>query len=350
MKILNRYINTKQILRLLLVLAFLGTVSIFFFVNRMNSLLNTDLGFNKDSTYTIITHEAKSILPDSVVFSSELPGFKVKKEIKLGSEYLKEKKKFALQFISANYFDFFNYEKINEKIDLLSNHGNTQLVYINEKAVKQLGIYNIDDAPGVIICSDYSQYVICGVIKDKRPLTITGKQEGLIYQLTSEHLAYAFAYDKIESKDVNLTKVSSPVSFQTRLENHFRFLEDLSYSIFLFINIILLIIVLGYFGTKYTNRNEKAFYTILGVGIHVITIIISKTYLYLLAILGLVAGPLSLLIQKIWLEIYDNRVNFGSLDLFIFLSVVLLAVYLVCCPKTKINEMIKGKSIQINSK
>ena len=90
-------------------------------------------------------------------------------------------------------------------------------------------------------------------------------------------------------------------------------------------------------------------FKILGIGIHVLTLVISKTYIYLLVIIGFVVGPIAYLLNKVWLEIYVNKVNFGLIDLFIILSMALLTVYLVCCPKRKLDDQLKGKTIQHNS-
>jgi hypothetical protein len=352
MKILNRYIKPKHILRLLMAFSLVGILSIFLLVNRMNHLLNADVGFNKDSVNTIITHKSPIILPDTLVFSSNLPGLKVDHEIEVGSEFFKGTRTFSLQFISDSYFDFFNCQKLNEKTDLFLNHGNSQLVYINETAVKELGIYNNDDAPGTIFCSGYSEYVICGVVKNIEPLSIAGKDQAIIYQVTSEHLAYAFFDNSVGISPIEKGGAESVniLSFQKRIENHFTLLEDLMYSVFLFINVLIFLISLGYVGSKYAKRKDNTLYAIISLGINILTIILSKTYLYLIAILGFIAGPLSVLVHKFWLGVYENKVNFGFIDLFIFLSIALLAIYLMCCPKTKVNEFIKGKSIQVNSK
>lgn len=350
MTIFNRYINHQSIIRLLLVFAFAGAISIFLLVNRMNALLNAEVGFDKDSIYTIITHESTGILPDSMVFSSDLPGFNKNKSVELDSEYLKNSVELSLQFISSTYFEFFNYEVISERRKLLKKESYLQKVYLNESAAKKLGINNLDDAPGTIVTSDYSQYIVCGIVEDKFSLCVKEKEQAVVYQLTNEHLANAFIdISKINDKEFESLKgLCTPISFQSRLQENYRFIEDLSYSIFLFLNIMILLIALGYIGSKYSKK-EKAFYTILSVGIHVITIIISKTYMYMIALLGLVAGPLSLLLHKFWLGIYENKVNFGTLDLFIFLSIATLTIYIVCCPKNKIKEQLWGKSINVNS-
>ncbi|MBU8892822.1 MAG: hypothetical protein KOO66_08580 [Bacteroidales bacterium] len=351
MKIFKSYITPKIILKVLLATAIFGMISILFTINRMNSLLNTDLGFNKDSIYSIKTQESSVILPDTLVFSSVMPGFNVLSSIEIKSEYSKNKIELAHQYVSGNYFDLFNYVKLNEKSELLMDHGKAQLVYINEAAVEKLGIYCIDDAPGTRILNQNNvELVICGVVKDFTQLSINGKTQAIIYQLNSEHLAYAFYNNNaLEFEEKESKSSFSAVSFQQRLQKKYKIWEDIIYSAFLFTNILVLLICLGFMGNKYASGKEKELFKILGIGVHILTLVISKTYIYLLAIMGFVAGPIAYLIQKLWLEIYVYKVQFGLIDLFIILSMALLTAYLVCCPKKKLEYQLRGKFIKHNS-
>lgn len=350
MKFFNSHISPKIILNILLGLAIFGTVFILISVNRINGLLNTDLGFNKDSVIVIKTQDSKLVLPDSMVFSSELPGFNIKSLIEVKSESKKENIELAHQFVSDTYFDLFNYVKLIENTDLLLNHGNAQLVYINESAVKKLGIYNVEDAVGAkLLTSNNHKLLVCGVVKDYCNLCIKPGSQAKIFQLVNEHLSYAF-YDKtLLSLNENKNDiVNETVTFQEKIQNHYKIIEDAIYSIFFFINIIILLIGIGYIGNKYTAKREKELFKVLGIGIHVLTLVISKTYIYLIAIMGFVVGPLAFVIQKFWLELYVNRINFGLIDLFIMLSIALLTIYLVCCPKRKLEKQLKWKSIPHN--
>ncbi|PLX18147.1 MAG: hypothetical protein C0597_06490, partial [Marinilabiliales bacterium] len=294
------------------------------------------------------------VLPDSLVFSSTLPGFKSEENIKVYSEFNGQGTLIANQYVSDQYFDFFNYTIITEKPGLFMNHDDGRLVYINESALKSLGIGSVDDCPGTILIDERdNKLIICGVVKDYDNLCLVSKPKAKIFQLTSDHLAYAFFSDFNEqpwlTKNNEIETKSDLMSFQDRMKQEQMIWEDVVYSAFLFINIFILIICLGYIGIKYAYKNELDLVKILGIGIHVLTIVISKTYIYLLAIMGFVVGPIAYLLQKVWLEIYVNRVNFGLIDLFIILSMALLTVYLVCCPKRKLDDQLKGKTIQHNS-
>jgi hypothetical protein len=354
MKFFNSHISPKIILNILLGIAIAGMVLILLSVNRMNSILSVDIGFNKDHVKCIKTTESTVVLTDSLIFSSDLPGFSSEKTLKVQSEYINNKIEIDHQFISDNYFDFFNYKKINEKKNQFSNAGNAQPIYINESAAEKLGILCIDDAQGTIISDDNdNQFLVCGVVEDFKPLSLLPKNQAKIYQLTTEHLTYAFNVtnsDQLEKEDsTQKASLHGITSFQQQIQDRYKIWEDMMYSLFLFINVLILLICLGHIGSKYAFNKERELVKIFSIGVHVITLLITKTYIFLIGIMVLVVLPASFLIQKLWLEIYVNRVNFGLVDLFIILSMALLAVYLICCPKRKFDVQLKGRSIQHNS-
>ena len=338
----------------MLSVAVVGVIIILLTVNRMNALLNTELGFDKDSVISIETAKSNFVLPDSLVFSSTLPGFEETKTIHVKSEYNREGIKIAHQLISGQYFDFFNYKKLIEDSDLFMNHADGALAYINKSAVELLGISSKDDVPGTILIDNKDhKMILCGVVEDFESISFFAKPQAKIFQLSSDHLGYAF-YSKQEDqtwlKELKEDEAKLGfVAFQELLVKKHKIWEDLVYSAFLFINIFILLFCMGYIGIKYARKKDKELFSILGVGIHVITLVISKTYIYLLAILGLVVVPMAFLIQKFWLGLYVYRVNFGLIDLFIILSIALLTVYLIYCPKNNLEDQLKSKVIKYRS-
>jgi len=345
MKIFNKYINPKVVLNILIGIAVVGMFLLLFAVNKINYILNADLGFEKDSIYTLKANESNIILPGNLVFSSGLPGFSPRKHIDIKSDKKIGYSKLGHQYISEGYFDFFNYEVLAETSKPLRDSANANLVYLNEDAVAALGIKNVNEALGVrLITSHYGKLIVCGVVREYEKLDFCCRNKPTIYQLSSEHLAYAFLMKNNENAE--LQKSANFISFQQRIQNQYRLWEDILYSAFLFINVIILLICLGYVGNKFTSKKERNLYKVLGAGVHILTLIISKTYIYVIAIVGFVAGPIALLLQKFWLGIYTYRVQFGLIDLIIILSMVLVTIYLVCCPKKKIEEQLIGKAFQ----
>jgi len=348
MKILNAHISFKIILKIILVLAILGMVFMVLSVHRMNTILSADLGFDKDSVISIKTIESPIVLKDTYVFSSELPGFNTRDKIQIQSDLSDDHLRLEHQFISCNFLDFFNYRVVTEELNALDEINSARYVYINESALGKLGIKQPSDALGkVILDQDNNEFTICGVVENYFKLAYDPVNQAKIFELTSEHLAYAFfnesEYNELIDKKEDETNHAEYLSFQQRIEKENKINADLIYSAFFFLNVLILILCLGYVGSKYASRKEVELIAIIGVGIHALTLLISKTYVYLITGIALIIGPMAFIIQKYWLDIYTNRINFGWFNLFIILSMTLLTVYMICCPSSKLEKKISKK-------
>jgi putative ABC transport system permease protein len=327
---------------MLLFLSVLGIVVILFAVNRMNGLLNKDLGFNKDSTYVLVTSGSSSILSDRYVFSSVVPGFKSEKHLLLK---IKDKEiKVSHQFISKNYFDFFNYKKLDQASENVRIDIRDKPVYINESALKFFGASAESVVGSKISDGANNSYVILGVVRDFTDIDITSSNRARLFQLSSDHLKYAFTENLQDFKDDGV--LSGFSTFQQVLNQKYTLVEDILYSTFLFINIFILLLCLGYIGLKYVVKKDTDFIGTMSIGIHVVTLVISKTYLQLIAITVLLVAQLSYVMHKFWLGVYVYRIKFGWVDIFIVLTMILLTLYLICCPKKEINEQLKLTSLE----
>jgi len=343
MKILNAHISFKIILKIILVLVISGMFFMVFSVHRMNTILSTNPGFNKDSVVSLKTVESPVILQDTFVFSSELPGFNTRNRIVIKSNLLTDNINLGHQYISSNFFDFFNYKIVFEDSDLLNEQNISRLVYINQTALEKLKIKTPSDAVGqVIMDKNNNTLLICGVVQNYYKLAYDPVNQAKIFELTSEHLAYAFidhtAFDELLQKQDLENRQAEYMSFQQRIEKKNRMSADLIYSGFFFLNVLLLMLCLGYVGSKYAGRKEVELVKVLGIGIHILTLLISKTYVYLITLVALVIGPMVFVIQKFWLDIYTHRINFGWFNLFIILSMALLTVFMICCPASKLKS------------
>lgn len=342
MKVLSKHISSRAILKMLLFFAVVGIVAILFAVNRMNGFLNKDLGFNKDSTYVLVTSGSSTVLSENYVFSSVIPGFKSEKQIvlKFNDDHLKV----YHQFITQDYFDFFNYRVLAELPNAFIQNANENLVYVNESAVNLVGTSAESILGTKIYDSQNNSYLVCGVVRDFVTLDFTRANQAKVFQLSTDHLKYACTSNLDQFTDDDI--VSGFSSFQHVLNQKYTLMEDILYSAFLFINIFIFLLCLGYIGLKYVLKKDTDFIKTMSVGIHVVTLVISKTYLQLIAITLLVVVPLSFLMHKLWLGVYVYRIKFGWLDLFIVLAMILLTVYLICCPKKEINKQLKLTSLK----
>jgi hypothetical protein len=342
MKVLSKHISSRAILKILLFFAVVGIVAILFAVNRMNGLLNKDLGFDKDSTYVLVTSGSSSVLSNNYIFSSAIPGFKSEKNIMLEAE--NNEIRVFHQFVSQDYFDFFNYQISTKLPEGREQNISENLVYINESVLDLIGASAESIIGTKIYDSQNNSYLVCGVVRDFSDLDFSCTNQAKIFQLSTDHLKYAFTSNLDQFKDDEI--VSGFSSFQQILNQKYTLVEDILYSAFLFSNIFILLLCLGNIGLKYMLKKDTDFIKTMSVGIHVVTLVISKTYRQLIAITLLVVVPLSLIMQKFWLGVYVYRIKFGWLDLFIVLAMILLTVYLICCPKKEINKELKLTSLR----
>lgn len=343
MKLFSKHISSRAILKMLLFLAVVGIAVILFAVNRMNGLLNKDLGFNKDSTYVLVTSGSSSVLSESYVFSSVVPGFKSEKHLLVKVNDDDEIKVFH-QFISKQYFDFFKYQRLAEVTGNIQPEEIENQVYMNESALKLFGVSAKSIVGTRIHDGANNSYLVCGVVQDFPDIDITSSNRPRLFQVSSDHLKYAFTNNLETFKDDGV--LSGFSTFQQVLNQKYTLVEDVLYSTFLFINIFILLLCLGYIGLKYVIKKDTDFIGTMSIGIHVVTLVISKTYLYLIAITVLLVAPLSFIMNKFWLGVYVYRIKFGWIDIFIVLSMILLTVYLICCPKKEINKQLKLTSLK----
>lgn len=342
MKVLSKHISSRTILKILLFFAVVGIVAILFAVNRMNSLLNKDLGFDKDSTYVLVTSGSSAVLSDHYIFSSAIPGFKSEKNIVLETD--NNEIKVFHQFVSQDYFNFFNYQISNELPEGIEQNTSENLVYINESLLHELGACAKSIMGTTIYDSNNNGYLICGLVKNYSDLDFSCTNQAKLFQLSKDHLKYAFTGDLQQFKDDNV--LSGISTFQQLLNQNYTLIEDILYSAFLFSNMFIFLLCLGYIGLKYVIKKDTNFIRTMSVGIHVVTLVISRTYMQLLAITLLVVVPLAFIMYKFWLGVYVYRIKFGWLDLFIVLTMILSTVYLICCPKKDINKQLKLTSLK----
>lgn len=342
MNVLSKHISSHTILKILLSFAVLGIVAILFAVNRMNGLLNKDLGFDKDSIYVLVTSGSSAVLSDNYIFSSAIPGFKSEKNIMLETD--NNEIKVSHQFVSQDYFDFFNYQISTKLPQRIEENTSDNLVYINESVLDLIGASAESIIGTKIYDSQNNNYLVCGVVRDLSDLDFSGANRAKLFQLSKDHLKYAFTGDLKQFKDDNV--LSGFSTFQHVLNQKYTLVEDILYSTFLFINIFILLLCFGYIGLKYALKKDTDFIRTMSIGIHVVTLVISKMYLQLIAITVLLVIPLSILMNKFWLDVYIYRIKFGWLDIFIVLTMILLTVYLICCPKKEINKQLKLSSFE----
>lgn len=224
----------------------------------------------------------------------------------------------------------------NLELNLLAGEGinssaqSDKYIVINESAVQKLGYENPQEALGQIRKKENDKSVqIVGVVENFRAsLLING----------DEIRPLALSYDDSRLQYLNIRiSASNPLRTIADIEENWKEIDPIhefkydfydnelantNLAIFDIVSIIgyisflaILISCLGLFGmaTYTTERKTKevGIRKVLGAAEMAIVLILSKSFLKLLAISILIAAPLSYFINKLWLDNLPNRVDFG---------------------------------------
>ena len=213
-----------------------------------------------------------------------------------------------------------------------------KFILINEKAAKVLGYTNVASAPGQTVwLNDSTQVAIRGVLKDFydkgaaryiNPLIVRSKPGAFNYM---NILVSASAKNNIVKQVSTVWKKINPhTPFEYQwLDKKIANREDQSdtYAIMGYLAFITIsIATLGLLGlviyTVETRQKEISIRKIIGANVKQLMFLLSKSFLKLLVISGLIAMPIGYFLSYMFLQNFANRVPFGILSLllcFVFL-------------------------------
>lgn len=239
----------------------------------------------------------------------------------------------------------------NLGIDLIAGNGfgeNDQMaatqIIVNEAMVKSLGYTGPEAIVGEKFETKWGEQLleIVGVVKDFRYKLLINEDEISPMMLRFNPSQFQYANIKITSSDPMKT-ISALESQWKKLDpiHQFRYefmdaeLESTHQGIFDVVSILgyisflaIFIACLGLLGmTTYTaerRTKEVGIRKFLGAGNFNITLLLSKGFLQMLVIAIFIGAPLSYFINKLWLENFPNRVEFGAGTVLLGSSVLLL--------------------------
>lgn len=218
--------------------------------------------------------------------------------------------------------------------------GNNGTVLINEKALQALSLTSPEAAIGQVLSfNDTLRLVISGVVKDFyyqgagndiRPLLIIHAQGNYAY-------LNVWGSEKDEGLPDRVQTVWKQIyphkSFQSYwLRKHLTEMNDQTASISLLGFLGLITITIGSLGllglvvyTIETRRKEISIRKVIGAGVQELILLLSRNFVRLLLISGLIALPLGYILSLFFLQNFANRTDFGFLQLmlcFLFLLLI----------------------------
>jgi len=213
-------------------------------------------------------------------------------------------------------------------------------VLINEKMVHDFKYASARQAVGQHIVLDSNDEEIVGVVKDFQfldvsqplgPLVLRNRKNQFGYvtvRISSNNIPATVAFLQGTWKKVNPdTKFEYEFLDQQLLTTHF-ILSDVASIISLLSFLAVLISCMGLLGmatyTAETRQKEIGIRKVLGSSVLQVIVLLSKSYMVLLAIAVLIAVPIAYIANTMWLQAFASRVSISPLILLTNISMLII--------------------------
>ncbi len=213
-------------------------------------------------------------------------------------------------------------------------------VLINEKMVSDFKYASAQQAIGNHMLLDGSDVEIVGVVKDFQfldvsraiaPLLLRNRQHEFGYatvRISSGNIPSSVAFLQSTWKKVNPDTKFEYQFFDEQLSTTHSLLSDAASIISMLSFLAVLISCMGLLGmatyTAETRQKEIGIRKVLGSSVMQVIMLLSKSYLILLAIAVIIAIPIAFIINSMWLQAFASRVAISPLLLLV--NVLLLTI------------------------
>ncbi|MFY0606966.1 MAG: ABC transporter permease [Cyclobacteriaceae bacterium] len=327
---LKRLFSKQALLSLQFGLSIILLITIFLVQSQADHLTNMSFGFADEKLYfmELQNHEPDRIAQEfsqipgieSVTFASHHPAVGRSYSVDLKRDTLEEPLELYYFYVDSKYVDVMELEIIagNDFPETIIGD-QEKFVLLNETAVKRLGYGTPNEAVNeIVVLNDDRRVTILGVVKDYHWEQLMKSIQPLALRIKSD--AYKMAYfnisgsdkatinqkmeDKWSELDPNRTYKGGFLSEET--DHFYQFLYDLG-SILTLVSVIAISITgLGFLGMVsfhlQTRTKEIGIRKVLGASFGSITYSMTKGFLVMLGITSLIAIPLSIVINSLWIN------------------------------------------------
>lgn len=380
-QILKNFGGTKVFKRLtlrkaLLIMQF--SVSLIFIIStcliylQTDHIFNFDYGFNKDNVINVTLYKQENYKKFAQEISTNkniavvsactfLPATGVQNGtmiIKAAS--LKDSLQASYIDIDAKCVDVWGLKLIAGKnLPEIPSQNGERHILINQKMVEKFKLGSPQVAVGQKILVGENTVEIMGVVKDFQFLNVMREIEPLMLRNRQSEFNYAtirISGNNQKETTKYLEETWKKVNPTTNFE--YEFLDEellLVHTVFSNVANVLgfiaflavFISCLGLLGmatyTAETRRKEMGIRKVLGSGAFQIILLLSKNYVYMIAISVVIATPLAYFINNLWLEFFVSRVSISPevliLGVFILLAISFLTVLSQAWRAAKVNPV-----------
>lgn len=337
-------------------------ISILLIFRQMNFMVNAEMGFDRDVVYNIRlnghninrVHDQYSQLPEVSMMSaaSHVPGIGSNWDTEVRKP--DEEKNTQADYFSVNhsYIPTMGLELVaGQNFPKNLNTKNESYIVINEMAVKQWNLGTPGEAIGAIMVLDDSvQVEIIGVLKDYKYVALFMPMKPLVLRIKPDN--YRIAVLRISSTNIlaTINKIEKewdkidPLHeidgdfLDAQIREYYGFFEDVLYAVGFTSILAIVIASLGLYGmatySTQTRLKEIGVRKVYGATTRDIVKIILKSYLAMVFIAALIAGPLGYLVNNLWLQYLAFHVSFGLATILIGILIVITIALLTITTQT----------------
>jgi putative ABC transport system permease protein len=351
-----RFFSRLTLRKILLVTQFVFSmvfiISILLIFKQMKFMINADLGFYSELVYDIDLQGKEftkvkdefSQLPEvtNIAASSHVPaeGNIWGVDIRLKSD--DEKIEAHYFSVDENFIETMGLELVSGRNFTPAMHsGNEKFVIVSQMLVDQYQLGNDQEALGTtLILEDSTLVEIIGVIKDFQYAALFLNLKPMLLRYVPDRQYHAFL--RIDSPDLTATVKKLKQTWDQvdpehemdgdfldgRIRYYYSFFEDVLYTVGFATFLAILIAAFGLLGmATYSTRTrlrEIGIRKVFGAGERQIVILVSKTYLWMMAIAALIGGIISYLVNNLWLQYLSRSIDFGA-------GIILTGILIVVC-------------------
>lgn len=326
-------------------------ITIILVYRQLDMMMNAEMGFDKSVVYNIDLQGQKfekvkdvyASIPEikTISGSSHTPGLGTKWGIKLRKSIDDENIKMDLFNADDKYIETMGLTLVAGGNFPKGANDNGKYIIINEKAVKKLNFASPIEAIGKNCweAEDSSYIEICGVVKDYKYVALFMNSNELVlrnkgedYEIASFRISSSNMIQTINKLKSEWIKIDPAHEYKGQFLNdeikeYYSFFEDIIYTVGFATVLAIIIASLGLLGmatyTAQTRIKEVCIRKVYGAEVKTIIYLVSKAYIWLLAIAAFIAIPIAYLINNLWLQYLAHHVNIGFGTLFMGVFIVL---------------------------
>ncbi|OFX85809.1 MAG: hypothetical protein A2W99_05435 [Bacteroidetes bacterium GWF2_33_16] len=351
-KLLSKVTFRKILLVTQFVFSMIFIISIILIYRQMNYMVNAKMGFDRDFVYNVHLQKNNfekiknyySQIPEiqNISGASHVPGVGNiwDTDIRINKE---DEKQDAHYFaVDENYIDVMGIKLIageNFPNDLSAE--TESFIIVDENTVSKLNFTNANDAVGKsIIIEDSTLVEIIGVVKNYQYTAMFLPIRPLVLRYTPKSFRIAALringgispsiIAKIKNKWKNIDKYNDFEGefLDAEIRDYYSYFEDVIYTVGFASALAIVIACLGLLGmatySTQTRTKEIGVRKVFGADTKSVVILISRAYIRMFIIAGIIAVPLAYFINNAWLQYISNHAPFGFGTIFTGIFIIVL--------------------------